>query len=447
VGGTSQATAGRGGSSGGTSTSAIAGSSLGGNRDAGAGGAGDAGRGGTLAFGGTVAISTGTLACPSGTACADFSALQQEIDGFGAAAALTNGGTLSTTLLDAAFKNETLKQMGLSILRVDIPPEGQSAWASRKSNAQSAKSRGAKYVLATPWSPPASMKTNNNTTGGELKTASYADYAAWLKSYYTYMGGPGGAVDIISVQNEPNITVTYVSATWNATQLLNFTKNNAQDIGAPVMMPEAYNFDTALSDPSLNDATAAANISFIGLHLYGAKMKTYTLAIQKGKRLWMTEKYFDPEDINNMMSMGQEIMDCMNNYMNAYVWWYLSSPNCNLLTASGGFTNKGYVMAQFSKFIRPGFHRVATNYQPQTSVSVVAFTGSSNVIVAVNKGTAAKSQTFSLSGATVASFHQYTTSNSKKLSDDGTVAVTNNSFTVSLDPQSVTTFVAPGASP
>jgi len=85
------------------------------------------------------------------------------------------------------------------------------------------------------------MKTNNNTVAGELKTTSYADYAAYLKSFYQYMGN----VDVISVQNEPNIKVTYLSATWSATQLYNFTKNNAQDIGAPFMMPETYNYDTS----------------------------------------------------------------------------------------------------------------------------------------------------------------------------------------------------------
>jgi O-glycosyl hydrolase len=192
----------------------------------------------------------------------------------------------------------------------------------------------------------------------------------------------------------------------------------------------------------LNDATAAANISYIGLHLYGAQMKTYTLAVQKQKKIWMTEFLFDPEDTGTMMHMAKQIMDCFNNQMNAYVWWYLVTANCNLLTSSGGITNKGYVMGQFSKYIRPGSHRVTTTFQPQSNVNVQAFAGSSNVIVALNQNTSAKSQTFSMSGPVIASVHRYTTSGSKKLSDDGAVAVTNNSFTVSLDPQSVTTFVA-----
>jgi glucuronoarabinoxylan endo-1,4-beta-xylanase len=148
-----------------------------------------------------------------------------------------------------------------------------------------------------------------------------------------------------------------------------------------------------------------------------------------------------------MMTMGKEIMDCLANQMNAYVWWYLRMPGCNLITSSGAILNKGYVMAQFSKYIRPGSHRVTATYQPQTNVNVQAFSGTNNVIVALNRNTSAKSQTFTISSGTFTNVHRYTTSNSKKLSDDGAVTVTNNSFTVSLDAQSVTTFVADGTSP
>jgi len=48
-------------------------------------------------------------------------------------------------------------------------------------------------------------------------------------------------------------------------------------------------------------------------------MKTYTLAVTKQKKIWMTEHYFNPEDIGTMMTMGKEIMDCLANQMNAYV--------------------------------------------------------------------------------------------------------------------------------
>ena len=453
TGGFTQATGGRvgsggatdaGGKSAGGSTNGTGGvTTTGGSKNTGGSVAvgGTAVTGGSKATGGTTSTNTTPAPCTSGSACVDFTVVQQEIDGLGAAA--PGSDVLSTAVMDAAFKNDTLNQMGLSILRVEIDPAGQSAWGPPKTNGTNAKSRGAKYVFASIWSPPASMKTNGSLIGGSLSTNSYADYAAFLKSFYTAMGGPGGAVDIISVQNEPNVVVTYISASWNATQLYNFTKNNAAAIGAPYMMPETYNYDTSYSDPTLNDATAAANVSYIGLHLYGAQMKPYTLAVQKQKKIWMTEHFFDPEDVGTMMSMAKEIMDCFNNQMNAYVWWYLVTPNCNLTTSNGTLTNKGYVMGQFAKYIRPGSHRVSASYQPQNNVNVQAFAGTPNVIIALNRSTSAVSQTFALTGASFTSLHKYTTSNSKKLSDGGAVTVTNNSFTASLDAQSVTTFVSP----
>lgn len=378
----------------------------------------------------------GKVACSAPAACIDFTNLAQEIDGFGASSA--GHGLLGTAELDAAFKNETNKQLGLSILRVEIRVAGESDWANEKANATNAKARGTKFVLATPWSPPVSLKTNKNEVAGELATSSYADYATYLKSFKTYMGS---AVDIISVQNEPNIKVEYVSCSWNPTQIFNFVKNNAQDVGVPIMIPETSYPDTGYSDPVLNDATAASHISYIGMHLYGGQIKAYNLAIQKQKRVWMTEHLFDPEDIGTMMNMGKEIMDCMNAQMNGYVWWYLRTPNCNLVTSSGGITNKGYVMGQFSKFVRPGAFRVNTTYQIQNNVSVQAFAGEKNVIIALNRGTSSVTQTFTIVSGSFANVKRTTTSNAKKLADDGTVTLTNSSFTATLDPQSITTFV------
>jgi glucuronoarabinoxylan endo-1,4-beta-xylanase len=357
--------------------------------------------------------------------------IKQAIDGFGASTAFD--GQITQAQADVAFGNSN-GQLGLTILRVRIDPS--QAWTNEKANAQKAKAYGA-MILATPWTPPASMKTNSNTVGGELLPASYAAYAAHLKAFCDNLGN----VDVISLQNEPNIKVSYESCTWNATQFVNFCKNNASSIGKPIMMPETYNFDISYSDPALNDATAVSNIAYIGLHLYGATMKSYTNALNKGKKLWMTEYYLNPDDMGTCLTIGKQILDCMYNNMSAYVWWYLRLGGCNIITSSGSILKKGYTIGQFSKFIRPGYHRVDATYQPQTGVSVVAFNGAQTVVVAVNQNTSSKSQTFTFQNGTVATVAKYTTSSSKSLSNDGNVAVSGNSFTTTLDAQSITTFV------
>ena len=365
----------------------------------------------------------------------DFGIKKQTIDGFGASTAWH--GQLSVNEANAAFKNDNNNQMGLTILRVRIDPNS-SQWASEKANAQKAKAAGA-MILASPWSPPASMKTNSNTTGGELKPASYADYAKHLKSFCVYLGN----VDVVSIQNEPNIKVTYESCDWTPAQILDFCKNHAQTIGIPVMIPEAYNFDFKYSDPVLNDSTANSHISFIGGHIYGSKASNYTNAINKGKKVWMTEHYYDGDTIEECLKMAKEMAECMYFNMNAYVWWWVRQPGCNLMNMGGSLKKKGYTMAQFSKFIRPGYQRVEATYQPKTGVLVVAFKGNEkNAVVVVNTNNAIKSQTFNYKNDSTIRVRKYVTSRSKNLVNEGLFTLENGSFTDNLEAQSITTYVS-----
>ena len=365
----------------------------------------------------------------------DFTKTKQVVDGFGAATVWH--GALSDALMDIAFKNENNTQMGMTILRESVEPGGQNSWSGAKSNIQKAKARGA-LTFSTPWTPPSAMKDGSN----KLKTASYSDYVAYLKQYCDFVG-PN--LDILSVQNEPNITGSpSIQCVWDGQLMLDWCKNFAHLIGKPIMMPEAYNFDIKLSEPTLDDATAASHVSYVGGHLYGGKPFEYTKAINMGKKIWMTEIYFNPEDANTCMQMAKQILDCMYYSMNGYVWWYYRTTQCNLINNSGVINHKGYVMAQFSKFVRPGFRRVEATYNPKTGVYAVAFKGAQNVVVAINTGTSAASQTFEYAGATVTSVRKITSSSSKNLVEDNTVTVSNNSFTTSLDAQSVNTFVSAG---
>ena len=256
------------------------------------------------------------------TVVIDTSTTYQVIDGFGASTAWH--GQISDTQADATFNNEDRTQLGLSILRIRIDPN--DSWYDELVNAQKARARNA-IVMATPWTPPASMKSNNNTVGGELKTEEYSNYALWLNSFGQYMENNGAPVDVISIQNEPNIQVSYESCDWTPSQIFNFCKDHAQLIETDVMIPETYNFDTTYADMVLSDSTANSHITHIGGHLYDATPFTYTTAIDSGKRIWMTEKYYNPEDIRTCAVVGKEILDCMVNNMNAYMWWWLRMPD------------------------------------------------------------------------------------------------------------------------
>ncbi len=187
------------------------------------------------AFALALAFATHTTAAP---AQIDAAATQQIIRGFGGATVFYPTTPLAPSDLDSLFGNGP-GQIGLTLLRIRIASDDLNWRALELSNAQGAIARGAN-VIATPWSPPAAMKSNNSTIGGVLNAASYADYATYLNAFATMMAANGAPLYAISVQNEPDIVVTYESCSWTPTQMLTFCQNNAGAITATrVIMPES----------------------------------------------------------------------------------------------------------------------------------------------------------------------------------------------------------------
>jgi glucuronoarabinoxylan endo-1,4-beta-xylanase len=373
------------------------------------------------------------------TASVDLSSVRQTIRGFGGASAWL--GQLTSAQMNTLFGSGA-GTVGLSVLRVRIAPDRN--WTDELQNARMATALGA-IVMATPWTPPASMKTNNNVVGGELKTSEYANYANYLNSFVSYLASNGVPLYAISVQNEPDISVTYESCDWTSAQLLDFAKNNAGAISTRVLMSESFHFDKTYTDPILNDSAARANVDVIGGHIYGSGLSDYPLARSFGKEVWMTEHLNTDTSVAGVIQTAKEITDCLavGNY-NAYLWWYLKR-FYGPIDDNGARTKRGCVMAQFSRWVRPGFVRVNATYNPNTGVYVSAYkSGTKVVIVAVNNGANSVNQTFSVTGgAAPATFNRYRTSAGEDLATLSAISVSGGSFTTSLPSQSITSFVSP----
>jgi O-glycosyl hydrolase/flagellar hook assembly protein FlgD len=333
-------------------------------------------------------------------------------------------------------------QIGLTILRIRVSYDS-TQFKIEVPTAKLADSLGA-IIMATPWTPPVYYKTNNNTIGGSLKTGSYADYANYLKRFSNFMASNGAPLYAISLQNEPDANVTYESCYWNATQFLNFCTNYAPAIGMKVIMPESENFNHGLSDSTLNDPVASANVSIIAGHIYGGGLTSYPLALSKGKEVWMTEHLVNDTTWAGALATGKEISDCMNANMSAYLWWYIRR-SYGLIDESSKVTKRGYVMSQFAKFVRPGFKRVSTNINLRRTVDVTTYTnGSQMVIVAINRNSTSISQTFTIWNGAVGTFTPYETASgsSRNCIQGNDINYINGSFTVTLDPLSIITFVS-----
>jgi len=386
-------------------------------------------------------VSTNGTFPPQNAAVIYFDDPQQLIRGFGGANILQWRPDMTAAQVQKAFGNGP-GQIGFSILRLRVPFDSSgTAFSMQLPTTQLAQSLGAK-VFASPWTPPPAMKSNNNIVGGTLKETSYADYAAFLKGFADYMAANGAPLYAISLQNEPDANVTYESCSWNGTQFLNFMKNNAASIGTGIMMPESQNFVHALSDPTLNDSVAAANTAIIAGHLYGGGLTPYPLATSKGKEFWMTE-YLDLDTTwTGVLGTGKQISDCMKAGMNAYVWWYIVR-FYGPIDEAGNVSKRGYVMSQFARFVRPGFSRVfSTDYSLRSLVDVTAYRkGSKTVIVAVNRNSSGKSQTFVLWNGTAGTFTPYVTSSTKNCEQQSSMTFKNGTFDYTLEPLSITTFV------
>jgi glucuronoarabinoxylan endo-1,4-beta-xylanase len=373
------------------------------------------------------------------TASVDLSGVRQTIRGFGGASAWL--GQLTDAEMNTLFGSGP-GTVGLSIIRLRIAPDRN--WNDELQNARKATARGA-IVMATPWTPPASMKTNNNVVGGSLKTSEFANYANYLNSFVSFLASNGVNLYGISVQNEPDIMVTYESCDWTSAQLLDFARNNAGVISTRVIMSESFHFDKTFTDPILNDSAARANVDIIGGHIYGSGLSDYPLARNFGKEVWMTEHLNTDTSTTGVIQTAKEISDCLavGNY-NAYLWWYLKR-FYGPIDDNGARTKRGCVMAQFARWVRPGFVRVNATYNPNPGVYVSAYkSGAKVVIVAVNNSANSVNQTFSVTGgAAPATFNRYRTSGSENLATLSAISVSGGSFTTSLPGQSITSFVSP----
>lgn len=363
---------------------------------------------------------------------------QQVIRGFGGINMPGWIPDLTTAQVQEAFGTGT-GQIGMTMLRIRVSYDS-SQFYLEVPTAKLAYSLGA-TIFASPWTPPAWMKSNDNIVGGTLDTNSYAAYAAHLKAFADYMSGNGVPLYAISVQNEPDASVTYESCSWNAAQLLNFVKTNAPAIGTKIIVPESENFNHALSDPILNDPVAAANVSIIGGHIYGGGLTSYPLAVSKRKEVWMTEHLLNNTDWAGAFGTAQEINDCMNAGMSAYVWWYIRR-SYGPIDENSNVTKRGYVMSQYARFVRPGFYRASATANPQANVDVTAYKNGSKVVIVVLNSGSSISQTFTIQNGTVSTFTPYGTSSSKNCAQGSDITVSNGIFTATLDSSSVTTFVS-----
>lgn len=378
----------------------------------------------------------------------DWNNVHQTIDGFGGGVVFLDAGLdpMTSANMNTLYGTNS-GQLGLSLLRVRIDPT--TNWSAALSDGQLAAQHGA-GILATPWTPPAIMKSNNEATnGGSLLPLQYATYASYLRNFWNYMSANGAPLKAISIQNEPDFLATYESCLWNSNQFLAFFQTNLGAFtGMTIMMPESFQYDHTLSDPTLNNAATVTNMNLVGGHLYGngnagVTIQDYANAHNKGKPTWMTEFLVNDQTIGTAITTAQQISDCLTvGNMSAYIWWKCIGDANGLISAAGVAQKRGYVMAQFSRFVRPGNIRIDASASLATVTAYRDTNSGTFAIVAINTNASSSiNETFILTNFTSTSIvTPWMTTAALSLAPQNAVAVTNSSFTYAIPAQSIVTF-------
>jgi len=399
----------------------------------------------------------------SQTVNVDLNAEYQTIRGFGGINHPEWYSDLNASERALAFGNED-GQLGFTVLRTYVS-DNSANWSLGLQTAKYAYDNGA-TVFASPWNPPAAM-TWDEAGQKRINTAFFADYANHLNDYVTHMRTNGVELYAISTQNEPDYAENWTE--WTPQESVDFIKGYANLINCRLITPESFQYRKTIYDPILADPAALANVDIFGTHLYGTQYKDFPYSnFQQngtGKELWMTEVYTDSKydaniwsdtyinDDRHAIKLAEHIHYAMvEGQFQTYVFWPLrryyalihdgnSDGNGNTPAAAGSATKRGYCMAQFSKWVRPGYVRIGATSSPSPNVFVSAYKdGSDVVIVVVNKNTTTQALTMNIPGTQVTSWEQYTTSASKNIQKGTTIAGGGN-FNTTLDAASVTTFV------
>lgn len=275
-------------------------------------------------------------------------------------------------------------------------------------------------MYASPWSPPAFMKTNNSMlNGGKLKKEYYQSWANYYSKFIKAYEKEGIPIWGLSIQNEPMAVQRWESCIYTAEEERDFLK----DYLGPTLEKEGladkniivwdHNRDLLYQRAStiLNDPKAAKYVWGTGFHWYedwkdDAPMFANVARVNEAypdKKLIFTEgcnegynlTRLENEDPKLAERYGKSMINDFNNGTVAWTDWNIlldenGGPNhvgnfCfapvhgNTKTGQLTFTNSFYYIGHFSKFIRPGAKRISSVTSSNSIIST-AFKNKNNSI-------------------------------------------------------------------
>jgi glucosylceramidase len=282
-----------------------------------------------------------------------------------------------------------------SLNSFDIAPDKQYKLPLIK--AAMAAAGGRLNLFASPWSPPAWMKDNNNMLfGGSLKKEYYQTWALYFARFIKAYEKEGVPVWGVSIQNEPMARQIWESCIYTAEEERDFLKNNLgpvlqqQGLGSKKIIVWDHNRDLIYqrAQTYFDDPAAAKYIWGIGFHWYedwsgGKPMYENIRRVQEAwpkQNIFFTEgcaesfkaERYDAWELGE--AYGESLINDFNNGMTGFTDWNIlldekGGPNhvgnfcfapVHGITGTGElkYTNAYYYIGHFSRFIKPGAQRI-----------------------------------------------------------------------------------------
>ncbi len=265
---------------------------------------------------------------------------------------------------------------------------------------QAMQTAGGKLTLfASPWSPPAFMKSNGSMLkGGKLLPEFYQPWANYFVKYIKTYEKEGIPIWGLTIQNEPMATQRWESCIYTAEEERDFLKNYLgptlakSGLGDKKIIIWDHNRDmiTQRVDTILSDPQAAKYVWGIGFHWYetwsgGEPMFENVEQVHASypdKNLIFTEGTAESFDASryqfwgNGERYGRSMINDFNNGTVGWTDWNLlldetGGPNhvgnfcfaplhADTKTGALVYTPSYYYIGHFSKFIAPGAKRISS---------------------------------------------------------------------------------------